>query len=77
MVVVNLLGVVADLLVVANLLGVTADLLVVVNLPGVVADLLVVANLLGVTAVVGWVWSVYKTGTVGSFQVHIRRKSTA
>ena len=46
------------------------DLLVVVNLPGVV-------NLLGVTAVVGWVWSVYKTGTVGSFQVHIRRKSTA
>ena len=51
--------------------------MVVVNLPGVVADLLVVANLLGVTAVVGWVWSVYKTGTVGSFQVHIRRKSTA
>ena len=56
MVVANLLGVVA------NLLGVVADLL------GVTADLLVVVNLLGVTAVVGWVWSVYKTGTVGLFQ---------
>ena len=75
MVVANLLGVVANLLgVVADLLGVTADLLVVVTswwwwtswwwqTSGWWRTLLVMA-----LVVVGWVWSVYKTGAVGSFQ---------